>query len=176
MTNCAETNPLDDQPGCSRTHRLWYHEHLTQGIGGDVVVIMKNPSWPDHGNTCLAEARRMAEENGFSNLYVGNLFGLRAPKPRDLNTGSYDEAVSDDNNGILELMAAETELVVAAWGGPNGIRPQWYRRRVAEVVELLGPDRFTSFGTTATGHPRHCYSWRFGREALGDWDLSKTAW
>lgn len=168
----------DDAPlGCTDTYRTWFHEELPPGPGrGDVIVIMKNPSWPDEGNVCLAEARHMAIDHDFSNLYVANLFGLRARQPRSLNTLTYAEAVTESNDTLLALMAADVELVVGAWGNPNGINPRWYQRRVTEVVELLGPDRFTSFGTTAAGHPRHCYSWRFGRPPLGDWDLARVRW
>jgi hypothetical protein len=118
----------------------------------------------------------MAIDWGFSNLYVGNLFGYRARDPGSLNTLSYADAVSEWNDPFLELMAAEVELVVGAWGNANGIDPRWYRRRVTEVVEILGADRLTSFGVTAAGQPLHCYSWRFARQPLADWNISSVLW
>ena len=172
MTSNSHLQDSDnDRLGCTADHRTWFHEMLPGPPGGgDVIVIMKNPSWPDEGNICLAEARRMAEDFGFSNLYVGNLFGRRARQPGQLNSLTYEDAVIDENDRMLELMAAETDLLVAAWGSANGIDKEWYQRRVNEVVDLLGPDRFTCFGTTKTGQPRHCYSWRIDRPALRDWD------
>lgn len=177
MTPHPTPEDLDGPLGCSTEYRTWFHEELPGPSGrGDVIVIMKNPSWPDHGNATLAEARRMATELAFSNLYVGNLFGRRAPKPGLLNDLTYREAVQETNDVLLELMAAETHLVVAAWGNPNGIRADWYERRIDEVVELLGEERFTSFGTTTHGHPRHCFDWRInGRRPLADWNRGHVA-
>lgn len=168
----------EEQPlGCSETHRTWFHAELPGESGrGDVVVVMKNPSWPDTGNVCLSEARRMAIECGFSNLYVGNLYGTRTARPSQLNDYSYRDAVHRENDAFLSLMAAETDLVVAAWGGPNGIDPEQYHRRVSEVVDLLGADRITSFGVTANGQPRHCFSWRFHRPPLAAWDIGRVRW
>jgi hypothetical protein len=125
---------------------------------------------------CIAEARRMGIECASSNLYVANLFGRRSRHPEKLNSLSYDEAVVEGNDGLLALMAGDVELVVAAWGNANGIRASWYRRRVTEVVDLLGQDRLTSFGTTAHGQPRHCYSWRFGRQTLQEWQIDQVRW
>lgn len=167
----------EDPRGCTDTHRTWFHEEWAGGTGRrDVVVVMKNPSWPDKDKVCLAEARKMATDCWFSNLYVGKLFGLRARHPRALNAVSYDDAVTEGNDTLLELMAAEVDLIVGASGDANGINPARYRHRVLEVVELLGRERFRSFGTTGSGHPRHCYNWRFGRRPFADWDLSEVHW
>jgi hypothetical protein len=176
MNNDTTIDDTDD-PGNTDEFRTWYHEELPGPPGrGDVVVVMKNPSWPDEGNVCITEARRMGIECAFSNLYVANLFGRRSRHPGKLNCLPYEEAVVEGNDGLLALMAGDVELVVAAWGNANGIRASWYRRRVTEVVELLGPDRFTSFGTTGLGQPRHCYSWRFGRQVLQEWRIDQVQW
>src|SRR4051812_31033416 len=131
MKNIINFTPVDETPGSTDEYRTWFHTELPGSPGrGDVIVIMKNPSWLDAGNVGLTEARKMATECGFSNLHVGNLFGRRARRPRGLNSLRYEDAVTDNNDGLLTVMAGDIDLVVAAWGNANGLSTAWYRRRV----------------------------------------------
>jgi hypothetical protein len=167
----------DDIFNMTRTYRGTWDEVVGPPGRGSVMVIMKHPSWPDERNTSLAEARRMAKNLTFSTLCVVNLFARRARTPGELNQLPFDVAVHESNDAFIGMGLDEADLVVAAWGGPNGVTRDIYKRRVEEVVELVGPDRLVAFGVTAAGHPRHCLDWRRrGRGHMTDWCLEAVAW
>lgn len=119
----------------------------------------------------------MAKDLTFSTLCVVNLFARRARTPAELNEMPFDLAVHESNDAFIGMGLEEADLIVAAWGGPNEIARGTYKRRVDQVVDMVGSDRLVAFGVTAAGHPRHCLDWRLrGRGHMTDWHLKAVAW
>lgn len=100
-----------------------------------VLFIALNPSTADRTRDdptirrCLTFACRW----GYGSVAVGNLFAYRAGKPHGLKRVA--DPVGPRNDWWLRRLAAEADLVVAAWGN-RGLE---YAPRVASVIELL-PD------------------------------------
>lgn len=126
---------------------------------GRVLVVMKNPSYPDERNICFAKAAAWARQRDFGAVDFANLFARRAYDPRELNALAYEDAVGVHNDYMIGLLADDADLVIAAWGQPSGIRSAWYERRVRDVVDVIGADRLTALGTTSAGHPKHPQVW-----------------
>ena len=126
---------------------------------GTVSVIGKNPAPLDAGSITLQRVSAAAEKWLLS-PFLFNMFSLRG-SPADIAKSlrfDYDGTVGAFNNMEL-LEARDTDLVVAAWGQPSRIDPGLYRRREAEVMELVGRDRFVCVGLTDDGFPLHPMRW-----------------
>jgi hypothetical protein len=137
--------------------------------GRRLAVLMKNPSKasaerldPTTGKV-LAWARR----GGFGEVYVVNLFALRATHPRSLNASAYGVIVGPENDRHIREVAGRADIVVLGWGNPNGIAPERYARRIAEVLALLAPYPLYAVGPpTRLGHPRHGLLWNGGTQLV----------
>ena len=115
-----------------------------------VMFIMLNPSTAD-ANVDDPTIRRcigFAQSWGYGGLWVGNLFALRSPHPKDLLPA--DDPVGSQNDAALNSMADRSDLVVAAWSAEAAKFPA----REAQVREMFGP-RLYCLATTKGGHPRH---------------------
>lgn len=118
------------------------------GGEGDVLFIMLNPSTADAERDdptirrCVGFARRW----GFRRLWVGNLFAWRATHPFDLVRAP--DPVEPDNDEHLIGMAANAEVIVAAWGSYRALRG-----RDKDVRQIIGG--LECLGVTKRGHPRH---------------------
>lgn len=126
---------------------------------GTVSVIGKNPAPSDAGSITLQRVIAAAEKWRLS-PYLFNMFSLRG-WPADIVKSlriDYDGTVGAFNNMEL-LEARDADLVVAAWGQPSRIDLPLYRRREAEVMELIGRDRFVCVGLTDDGFPLHPMRW-----------------
>jgi hypothetical protein len=165
----AKSIPADD---LYRTE--WWQHDLGPVDGGTVLVIMKNPSYPDEGNHCFRQAAGWARVNGFSTLAVANLFARRAFHPRELNRLTFEEATHPHNDSQIEWMQFDADLVLAAWGQPSGIRADWYRERVGKVVEVIGRERLACLKTTSNGHPFHPQTWARSW-TIRDWSVDEVA-
>jgi len=161
-----------------QSHLYRYEHSIEIDPGNDrsrLLVVMKNPSYPDEGNVCFAKAVAWARQRRFGAVDFVNLFARRAYRPHALNGLGYDEAVGEHNDYMISLLADDADLVVAAWGQPSRIRSAWYHRRVREVVAVIGGDRLTAVGTTAAGHPLHPQVWSTGLPVL-DFDPGGVRW
>jgi hypothetical protein len=120
---------------------------------GTVAVIGKNPASADEANATLRRVKACARRLQLSPCLY-NLFACRGTA-RDVDRlvrHDYDLAVGVHNDfELLEGLAAD--LVIAAWGQPTGIDRRIYDRRVGEVMELVGRDRFVCLGFTSDGYP-----------------------
>lgn len=125
--------------------RVW------DGTLGLVMFIGINPSTADETEDdmtvikCIGFARRW----GFGGILMGNLFSYRAPTPDVLlggeNAGKTPDPVNDEHLG---RMAAEAQLIVAAWGVPK----KWWLPRITGISEL---GELHCIGRTKDGHPLH---------------------
>lgn len=126
---------------------------------GTVAVIGKNPAPFDARSVTLRRVIAAAEKWRLS-PFLFNMFSLRG-SPADIAESllvDYEGTVGSYNN--LELLEArDASLVVAAWGQPSGIDLRLYRRREAELMDLVGRDRFVCVGRTKEGFPLHPRCW-----------------
>jgi hypothetical protein len=141
-----------------------------------LAVLMKNPSTAsaERLDPTMGKVRAWALRHGFGALSVVNLFALRATHPRALNAYPYEVIVGPDNNRHIREVAAhavaQAEGDDIGWGNPNGLAPDRYAQRIAEVRELLAAYPLHIIGPlTRLGHPRHGLLWNGGTE-LARWD------
>lgn len=136
-----------------------------------LAVIMKNPSTAsaERLDPTIGKVRAWAVRHGFGVVRVVNLFALRATRPPALNAHACETIVGPQNDRYILQAAQESDIVVAAWGNPNGLDPERYAQRIQEVLALLAPYRLYVVGTpTRLGHPRHGLLWN-GDTELARW-------
>jgi hypothetical protein len=136
---------------------------------GRLAVMLKNPSTASaaRSDPTVGKVEAWARRYGFGAVTYANLFALRATRPAVLNAHSYAHAVGAANDRAILEAAVRADLVVVAWGNPNGIAPEWYSRRVGEVLALLGGRGLHVVGPlTRLGYPRHGLRWN-SAAALG---------
>lgn len=87
---------------------------------GAALFVMLNPSTADasHDDPTIRRCIAYAKAWGFGRLSVGNLFALRATDPHVMLASK--DPVGPDNDAALLSMAAESPLVIAAWGAMGG--------------------------------------------------------
>lgn len=113
-----------------------------------VMFIGLNPSTADElqDDPTIRRCVGFAKSWGFNGLVMTNLFAYRATKPEDMMT--QEDPIGPENDGILGNLAAQTPVVVAAWG-VHGT----HANRAAEVLRKLPHMHYLRF--TAGGHPAH---------------------
>lgn len=127
------------------------------GKGPAVAVVMVNPSTADAENDdpTISSLLRIARENGWGRLIVGNLFAYRATDVRELATAA--DPVGPENDDQLWRIARECEEVVYAWGAsgklPKALRDRW--KRVDFLFRAAGRLPLQLGAPCADGHPRH---------------------
>ena len=87
-----------------------------------------------------------ARDWGFGRLVVVNLFALRSTSPRALRRAP--DPVGPRNDRWIARLAADAELVIAAWGALGN-----YRDRARLVTSTLSD--LYCLGRTRDGSPRH---------------------
>lgn len=124
--------------------------------------MMLNPSTADETVDDIAIKRCISFSNnwGFGGLMVGNLFALRSAEP-DLVV-RHHALVGPENDEHLRVMAAECEVVVAAWGGSIVGKGVFHLRERAVEEMLRG--RLMCLGLTHQGRPKHPSRMKSGAE------------
>lgn len=132
-------------------------------------MIGKNPSTADdrRGDSTSRAIERFAQAHGFDLVCLVNLFALRSPHPRDLESrGGVEvplpEAVGERNDDVLRQETQLAAAVVAAWGAPApGMRLRArYATRVNDVLALLAHRDLSTCGPLSSqGYPLHGYCW-----------------
>ena len=115
------------------------------------MFVMLNPSTADDANDdptirrCIA----FAQQWGYRELTVVNLFALRATRPRDLLRHG-EQAIGERNDEVLRLVTGhpDTSMVVAAWGNHGD-----HLKRAAAVLPIIAPVK--ALRTTKRGCPEH---------------------
>ena len=97
-----------------------------------VMFIALNPSTADErtDDPTLRRCMGFARNWGYGSVTMANLFAWRATEPRDLLTAP--DPIGPDNDAWLERLAAQSGLVVAAWGNHGA-----HLGRAARVRDLL---------------------------------------
>lgn len=135
-----------------------YRYHLwrslkTKSGAGSVTFVMLNPSTADETmddptiRRCLGFARTW----GYKSMDVVNLFALRTTYPRVLKRLPYMEAIGWENNAMIEKVASEASIVIAAWGIHGALH-----QRDDDVIRMLVPTgKLHYLRFTKDKHPSH---------------------
>lgn len=126
-----------------RLSRTWNSSEPT------LAFIMLNPSTADAEEldaTCR-RCKGYAEDWGFGEFVVGNIFALRSTDPE----GLYDhpDPVGPENDEYLREIVEDADRVIAAWGGHGDLHG-----RGQEVAEMFSGE-LEALDTTQAGHPNH---------------------
>jgi hypothetical protein len=113
-----------------------------------VLFIGLNPSTADHriNDRTVARCIRFAQDWGFGQLIVANLFAFRTPYPRTLWRAR--DPIGPRNDRWLRRLIAESDTTVAAWG-THGARFE----RDRAVLPLLRQPK--CLAVSKGGHPKH---------------------
>lgn len=113
-----------------------------------VLIIGLNPSTADHqqDDPTIRRCIKFAQEWGYGELYMGNLFAYRSTDPAMLKV--VEDPVGPANDEWLARLAERSDLVVAAWGNEGA-----YLNRSSQVREMLGP--MSVLKLNQSGEPAH---------------------
>lgn len=115
----------------------------------DVLFVMLNPSTADHrtDDRTITRCVGFARNWGYGGLLVGNLFALRSTDPAELYKS--DDPTGPYNDAALQDMAAQVDVIVAAWGNYGA-----FQNRGCEVLRML-PGKCHALQLNKSGHPAH---------------------
>ena len=130
-----------------RTYRYVLRRHWDFGHG-TVAFIGLNPSTATatEDDPTMRRCIRFAQDWGYAQFIMLNLFAFRATDPRDLVRA--DEPLGPRNRRTIARIARESDCVVAAWGA----HPM-AATHARTIVTHGGP--LQCLGTTRNGSPRH---------------------
>lgn len=117
------------------------------------MFIGLNPSTANErqDDPTIRRVIRFAYDWGYGGVYMMNLFAWVTAYPHEL------DATKDplgDNDGWLEKIALECEMIVFAWGAFGDGKDRRLIRLRGESVKRLFPGAYC-LGRTKTGHPSH---------------------
>lgn len=156
------------EPENDTRYRYLLEVALRECGGPRLAAVLKNPSrasaW--RSDPTIGKLEAWARRHGFARVVCVNLFAYRSTTPAGLNGHPYAVIVGPGNDTAIRAAVDGADLVAVGWGNPNGIAPEVYDRRVAEVMELLRSSRPHLVGPpTRAGYPRHALLWNGGCEA-----------
>ena len=152
-------------------YRYFLEVRIAEEHARTLTVVLKNPSTAsaERSDPTVGKVEAWARKNEYGRIRYVNLFALRSPYPEELNGHSYRVMVGRDNDAWIKRSLQGADVVLAAWGNPNGVDPGKYERRIAEVSHLLEGVRVHALGSpTRLGHPRHGLMWN-GELKLREW-------
>ena len=155
-------------------YRYFLEVRIADGLTRTLTVILKNPSTAsaERSDPTVGKVEAWARRNEFCRVRYVNLFALRSPYPQELNTHSYRVMVGRENDAWIERSLEGADVVLAAWGNPNGVDSKKYEKRIAEVSRLLEGTCVRALGSpTKHGYPRHGLMWN-GELPLFEWPLT----
>jgi len=160
-------------PPRPRLYRYWLELQLAER-GLRLAVILKNPSTAtaERNDPTVGKVSAWARRRGFGALVIVNLFALRTTQPSDINAYPEARAVGPQTDDYLRQAACWADMLIAAWGNPNGIEPRRYARRLTQASVLLNGQQLWRVGPlTALGQPRHGLWWN-DTQTLAPFDFS----
>lgn len=138
---------ITSDAGMSADRRYRYWLSRTWSAERPVTFVMLNPSTADANvddptiRRCVGFAKRWR----YGGLRVVNLYAYRATRPATLFRA--DDPVGPDNDDHLKSAFADSNLVVAAWGGHAVVE------RVRQVLSFAPV--LTALAVTRSGQPAH---------------------
>ena len=154
-------------------YRYFLEVRISENRTRTLAVVLKNPSTAsvERSDPTVGKVEAWARKNKFGRIRYVNLFALRSPYPRELNAYGYRTMVGKKNDVWIQRSIEGADVVLAAWGNPNGISLRKYDRRISEVSRLLEGTCVRALGpATKLGYPRHGLMWN-GRLRLRRWLL-----
>ena len=119
----------------SPCRRYRYALRREWGEGKPVVFIGLNPSTADErfDDPTIRRCIRFSQDWGFKRLVMANLFAFRATDPKVMKR--QDDPIGPDNDRVLQQLAGEAGMLVAAWGvhGKHVQRDQAVRRMLPNL-------------------------------------------
>lgn len=143
--------------------RRWWSEKITS----TVCWIMLNPSTADASidDPTIKRCIHFSRAWGYGGMVVVNLFPYRSPSPEkcrewaDWESSGPDWGIRDTihyrNQPLIEKIAKESTLVVAAWGAG-----EWYQQFAEHVAEEIQSNEapwpnIYCLGLSKSGTPKH---------------------
>lgn len=125
------------------------------GESKSLNVIMLNPSVADQyrDDNTIRKVMGFADREGFQNLVITNIFGLRATGPHDLLT--VPDPIGEKNDFYVEGVAAMSDQVWVAWGNWRNQRSLNRAFRVQELLHRAGKTKVYCLGHNHEGSPKH---------------------
>jgi hypothetical protein len=113
-----------------------------------VMFIGLNPSTADEilDDPTLIRCQNFARSWGYGGVCIGNLFAFRATQPADMLAAS--DPVGSRNNHWLKKLAAESGLVIGAWGNDGN-----FLQRSSKVRKMI--PNLHCLAMNKTGEPAH---------------------
>jgi hypothetical protein len=144
--------PLPTEDGAIIDNESEYRYRLTRtwdASEGAVAFLMLNPSTADavEDDPTIRRCIGFAEDWGYGQLVVGNLFAAQSSDPDTLT--DRDDPIGPRNDEYLRAIADAAEMVVAAWGTNGDLLG-----RDEAVMGLLDVPLY-ALDTTKHGHPNH---------------------
>ncbi len=126
-------------------YALW---RLWDNTQPSVLFIALNPSTASetHNDPTIRRCIGFARAWGYGGVYVANLFAYRATQPKLLKEAP--DPIGPDNDPWLRDLAAQSNLIVAAWGNHGS-----FQSRSIEVLPWL--PAMQCLGITKQGQPKH---------------------
>ncbi len=161
---------LECWPPQPTTHRYLLHVALISDAAPTLTVIQKNPSLADGArrDPTVGKVEAWARRHRFGAVIYVNLFALRSPHPAALNAVALPVAIGAENDAAIVQACTRADVVVAAWGNPNGVEHDRYHARIDAVLALLAVQQHALHhvgALTRLGHPRHGLQWNGGTMA-----------
>lgn len=113
--------------------------------GPSLGIVMMNPSeaTEDFDDPTIDRVQALCQRLAFGRAIIGNLFAYRSPHVGVL--AEVADPVGPENDAHLAALAAEADMIVAAWGA-GGKHPRTHPDRWRAVAALL----------ESAGKPLHC--------------------
>lgn len=144
-------------PRGNRRYLLWRMTGAVPYPADDrlIAFIMLNPS--DAGihndDPTLRRCRGFARDWEYTQLFIGNLYSIKGPKPDAIDFRNEPDLFSDHINvAVLEDLLVSTDLVVAAWGRQPHIGHQ--QEQFLELARNVRCDLY-HLGLNDDGSPKH---------------------
>lgn len=142
---------------CRRYRYALTRESMDMRVGQSdrtLVMIGHNPSTADEvmNDNTIRRCIGFANDNGFRNLVMVNLFAFRATVPYDVPMD--EDAIGPDNDAWLTAWMMQGDTVCCAWGGIEHPIKAEAVERVRRIAELTGKP-LHCLGVTKYGEPRH---------------------
>ena len=133
----------------NRTYRYSLTRILIKGNEHYINFVLLNPSTADEDidDPTIRRCINFAEQWGFSEMVVTNLFAIRATDPKDMKRAPMP--IGPQNDGFLKRISLGAAKTVLAWGNHGA-----FQNRDREVLAVLDRPLFC-LGRTQTGQPKH---------------------
>lgn len=131
-----------------RTYRYSLWRHWGPREGGYAMFVGLNPSTADEtlDDPTIRRCIGFAKAWGYSGLCMTNLFAFRATDPEKMR--SVEDPVGPENDAVLQQLAKDARVVVAAWGTHGA-----HRGRADQVLAMLPNLHYLRL--TKAGFPGH---------------------